>query len=332
MRTNDQVQDQLDKALQANLSVLLEGSHGVGKTSLARSAAAKQGLRLKYFSAATLDPFADLVGIPVPVLDGEVRRIVYLRPEDIHQAQILFFDELNRAHPKVLNAVFEIVQFKSINGERLPHLRAVIGAINPAGAGYQVQDLDPALLDKFEIHIQVRFGPSQEWFVQRFGERLGSALVAWHATDLDDGQRQGVTNRRLEFIGTAIESGIDPKAALPPGVSAPVHLLQARLREDDALVTIEQLVNQPEKYATVVAKDLNVAMRFGQLLPMMNPSQKNTVRDLVLALPSEVLARLKAQTPFVFKKTREAVVRCGNPEDARAFEELLAERLRQITP
>jgi len=53
---------------------------------------------------------------------------------------MLFFDELNRAHPKVLNAVFELVQFRSINGDKLPRLQCVIAAINPPGAGYHVQE------------------------------------------------------------------------------------------------------------------------------------------------------------------------------------------------
>src|SRR5439155_607532 len=67
------------RAVQAGLNVLVEGPHGVGKTSLALDGAAELNLRVKYWSASTLDPF-DLVGIPVPVYkDGVPLRIVYRR-------------------------------------------------------------------------------------------------------------------------------------------------------------------------------------------------------------------------------------------------------------
>lgn len=330
MKTPVDLSNELKKALQAAFNILLEGPYGAGKSSIVLRAADELGLKMQYFSASTLDPFADLVGIPVPVMDEQNRRLVYVRPDYIQGAEVLFFDELNRAHPKVLNAVFEIIQFHSINGEPLPRLRAVVAAINPASAGYHVQELDPALLDRFHLHMQVAFGPNLDWFVTRFGDKLGRALVAWHQTDLDDPQRKSISNRRLEYIGQALLAGIDPAHALPQDITAPLHLLKARLREEESVLTIEQFVAQAEKLAAAVGCDMNVAIRFAQLLPMMNPSQKNRVRDLVLALPAEVLAQLQNQSPFVFKKTREAVARHSSPADARAFEELLNERLQSL--
>jgi MoxR-like ATPase len=328
MSTPTELSRELNRALEAGLNVLLEGPFGVGKSSIVFAVAAELRLRVQYFSASTLDPFADLVGIPVPVLEDAQRRLLYVRPEYIAQAEVLFFDELNRAHPKVLNAVFEIVQFHSINGETLPRLRSVVAAINPASAGYHVQELDPALLDRFHLHLHVAFGPSLDWFVKHLGNKLGRALVAWHQSDLDEAQRKVVTNRRLEYIGRAIQAGVDPAHALPAGATAPMHLLRARLREDDSVLGIEQFVSEPEKYAAALSRDMDMAVRFAQLLPMMNPSQKNRVRDLVLALPREVLAQLESQAPFVFKKTCEAVARHASPADGRAFEQLLQERLR----
>ncbi|HRZ54212.1 MAG TPA: MoxR family ATPase [Candidatus Paceibacterota bacterium] len=318
------------KAVQAGLNVLLEGPYGVGKSSIIFAAAAQLGLRVKYFSAPTLDPFADLVGVPVPVMEDDKHRLLFLRPDFISEAEVLFFDELNRAHPKVINAVLEITQFRAINGEALPRLRSVVAAINPASAGYQVQDLDLSLLDRFHLHLRVAFGPSLDWFIQQFGERLGRALVEWYQADLDDKQRQAITNRRLEYIGRATVAGLDPADALPTEVKAPVHLLKARLREPETVLSIEQFVSDTEKLASAVADDFNVGLRFAQLLPMMKPSQKNRVRDLVLALPAELLAQLQSKTPFVFKKVREAVALYGSPDDARAYEELLTERLQVV--
>jgi len=325
-----QIGQELQKAIAAGLNVLLDGPHGVGKSSIVFEAARELGLNVKYFSASTLDPFADLVGVPVPIIENQARRLVFLRPDYVHQAELLFFDELNRAHPKVLNAVFEIIQFHSVNGESLPRLRSVVAAVNPVGTTYQVQDMDPALLDRFHVHLRVELPPNRDWFIARFGERLGLALVAWHQTDLDNQQREALSNRRLEFIGLAFKAGIDPDLALPPGVTAPVHLLRARLAEGETVLTIEQFIANPEKFASLVTTDLDVALRFAQLLPMMNPNQKNRVRDVLLSLPYEVLASLKKETPFVFKKTCEAVARCGSAEDARAYQQLLNEQLNEL--
>ena len=49
------------------LNVLLVGNHGVGKSAMVLEEAKRQGLKMKYYSSSTLDPWSDLVGIPVPV-------------------------------------------------------------------------------------------------------------------------------------------------------------------------------------------------------------------------------------------------------------------------
>ncbi len=326
MTGNCLIHDLLTKALRAGLNVVLEGRYGSGKSSLALAVTASLNLRLKYFSASTLDPFADLVGIPVPVIEGEKRRIVYLRPEPINSAEVLFFDELNRTHPKVLNAVFELVQFRSINGEKLPNLRCVIAAINPPGAGYHVQEMDPALMDRFHVRLRVTAGPDRAWFVNRFGPKTGHALLDWFETDLDEKQQASISNRRLEYLGLCASSGIDLQYGLPPEAKLPLHLLEARLHAE-AMLNIEDFAGDPNRFSALVPQEPEVAIRFSQLLPMMNPRQLSRVKDIILALPADILGSVQAAAPFVFKKARAAVARFENEPDADAFWQLLQERL-----
>ena len=66
--------------------------------------------------------------------------------------------------------------------------------------------------------------------------------------------------------------------------------------------------------------------------PMMNPRTKNTVKWIVLALPSEVLASLQADTPFVFRHLLQAIRRTESKEEAQAYRDLLNERLNQPLP
>jgi hypothetical protein len=60
-------------------------------------------------------------------------------------------------------------------------------------------------------------------------------------------------------------------------VKLPLHLLEARLRNEDCVLTIEQFVREPNKFVDQVIADPNVAVRFAQLLPMMTPKQKGVV-------------------------------------------------------
>lgn len=60
----------LDFYMEHNLNVLLCGRHGVGKTAMIQAAAERHGLKWKYFSAATMDPWVDFVGVPKEKTEG----------------------------------------------------------------------------------------------------------------------------------------------------------------------------------------------------------------------------------------------------------------------
>ena len=94
---------QLKQYMEANKNILIAGEAGTGKTEMLKAAANELNLKMKYYSSSTLDPFADLVGIPVP--NTSTKLVEYYRPREIDEAQVIFFDELNRADPKTINAV-----------------------------------------------------------------------------------------------------------------------------------------------------------------------------------------------------------------------------------
>src|SRR3990167_6921031 len=105
------LQEKLFKYAENNLNVLLVGVHGIGKSMIVKDLAEKLKLKFKYFSASTMDFFTDLGGLPAPNKDRGC--LEFYRPKDVEEAEFIFFDEINRAHPRVLNAVLEIIQFKS---------------------------------------------------------------------------------------------------------------------------------------------------------------------------------------------------------------------------
>lgn len=328
LKTYSALSQTLTTAIGLGLNILLVGPPGGGKTSCLAKACKELDLRMAYFSTPTLDPFADLVGIPVPQKSGDsYDGIQFLRPKNVTQAEVMFFDELNRATSKVTNAVFEITQFRSINGESLPHLKSVVAAINPPSAGVMTNELDSALIDRFHVILKVDFPPNREWFTAKFGKRLANAVIDWHQVDLDDDQRSLISNRRLDYIAQALQASLDPALVCPPDQPIALHLLVNRLTAISVTWDVEDFVREPARFADLVKTDLEVAQRFADLLPHFRPEQKFRAHGVLLALPAEVLASLKSKHPFVFRQTEQSIQQFGNPADADAFRNLVEERL-----
>jgi hypothetical protein len=57
-------EEKLDFWVKNGLNVLFIGKHGVGKTSMVKSAYERNDLKWLYFSAATMDPWVDFIGVP----------------------------------------------------------------------------------------------------------------------------------------------------------------------------------------------------------------------------------------------------------------------------
>lgn len=169
--------NKVQEYMKNDLNVLISGQAGTGKTEIVLKAAENLGLKVKYYSASTLDPYTDLIGIPVP--QNETRTVDFYRPKEIDEADVVFFDEMNRADDKVLNTIFELIQFRSINGEKLPKLRCAISAINPNDGNYTVEDLDMALVDRFDTYLQSEPNIDLPYFKAKFGKDMAMAVQKW---------------------------------------------------------------------------------------------------------------------------------------------------------
>ena len=281
------------------LNTLLVGSHGVGKTLLTLEEAENMGLTMKYYSSATLDPWSDLVGIPVPVDTNGSKQLRFIRPADVEDAEILFFDELNRAHPKTINAILEAIQFHSINGVPLPRLKMVWAAINPPDDIYSVNELDPVVIDRFHVHLQIKAEPSVGYYIEKAGiaPNIAKALVMWWQRDLDDNLRQMISPRRLEYMGQSYSKGLDLRYLVPTTVKAPLQYLIRRIEGKLLLpfeLTRQTLVDKQKDILSEMESNIDLMLAVQERLlawPDIVPKCVNSF----LAMTSELQAQLMAK-------------------------------------
>lgn len=193
--------EKLDFWIQNNLNVLFVGHYGAGKTTRILEAFQRQKLKFKYFSAATMDPWCDFIGVPKVITDERGPYLDYVLPRDLRDDTIeaIYMDEFNRSHKKVRNAVMELLQFKSINGRKFNNLRIIWAAINPEDEGdYQVEALDKAQKDRFQVQIAIPYEPKLAFFVSKFDSRQAKAAISWWQALTPD-QQMEVSPRRLEY-------------------------------------------------------------------------------------------------------------------------------------
>jgi len=279
-----------------NLNVLLIGSHGIGKTENVKAVAKQLNLKFKYYSASTLDPFADIVGIPVP--DKENRTLNFFRPKDLEDAEFIMFDELNRAHPRVLNAVLEIIQFKTVNGTALKNLKMIWAAVNPPGEDYQVEELDPALVDRFHIFIKMKPEINVRYLSSVMPETLVRTLKDWWEHSLGDEQRKIFTPRRVEYLGMLIDKNIPWRDCFPQGHTFPIDDLSKKLRimnkeeEEEVAVNKENLLKNPELFKEKVKSNPEYAISVVEYLMSFSEDQLFLCRDVLEAMPKELIFKI----------------------------------------
>lgn len=208
----------LDFWVANNYNVLINGLHGVGKTETVRELFNRHfNGNWRYFSAPTMDPWVDFVGVPRertdPITGATYLDMLRSKEFEDDTVEALFFDEINRAPPKVLNAIMELIQFKSINGRKFKNLKMIWAARNPEGDDYAVETLDRAHEDRFHIHVFFPYAVSIPFFTKRYGT-MGQVACDWW-NRLDDEKKLEVSPRRLEVALDVFSKGGDIEYVLP---------------------------------------------------------------------------------------------------------------------
>ncbi len=199
-------------ATPAAQNIMLVGRHGIGKSEILTHYFEQRHMRVVALFLGQMSDPGDLIGLPRPMQsDGEktIGRTVFMPPywwPEEDQPIVLFLDELNRARPEVLQTIMDLALNRKLAGRALPAGSRVIAAVN-AGEEYQVTDLDPALVSRFNIY---QFQPTAaEWLLwaeqNKLDYRVRQFLQAepiW--LDGNEGQKEG--------IDTGLEKSPDRRA------------------------------------------------------------------------------------------------------------------------
>jgi MoxR-like ATPase len=154
----------LPTLLKNNIVPFTWGNQGIGKTQSIAQVAAQAGIGFVHLHLATQE-VGDLVGLLMIQADGTVK---HARPEwfPTEGEGIIFLDELNRAHPDVIQAMFSFITSKTIHTHKLPDGWKIVAAGNYQSDQFNVTDTsDAAWMSRF-CHIELQ--PT----VQEFTEAL----------------------------------------------------------------------------------------------------------------------------------------------------------------
>jgi hypothetical protein len=175
----------LEKNEKKKNTILIEGTAGIGKTSIVEQVAQKNGLAFAKINLAQVDDAGEISGFPIrefetkegqwlnekhlegmqeqPNLTGRTRT-TYCRPHWVPENEtggILLLDDFTRAPQHIMQACMELVDKQENLGWKLPKDWHIFITSNPADGDYFVTELDTAQATRF-IKVKLKFD-IQDW-------------------------------------------------------------------------------------------------------------------------------------------------------------------------
>lgn len=176
----------------AEQNIMLVGKHGIGKSRILEDYFTQKNAKVVTLFLGQMSDPGDLIGLPEKNIEtGKTDFMLpYWFPIDGNPV-VLFLDELNRARPEVLQTIMDLTLNRKLAGKSLPEGSRIISAVNN-GNEYQLTDLDPALVSRFNIY---NFEPTvEDWLGWAQNSGIDHRIISFisenpellDATDLDN--------------------------------------------------------------------------------------------------------------------------------------------------
>lgn len=310
-----------------NFNVLLSGRHGVGKTEIIKKVFTEEfGDKWAYFSASTMDAWVDFIGVPKAVKREDGKTVLDLiRPARFadDEVEALFFDEYNRSPVKVRNAVMELIQFKSINGRKFKNLKVIWAAVNPFSeeGTYDVEEIDPAQLDRFPIKIDMPYKLERSYFNKKHGA-LAKPFMQWWTQHTDE-IKYKISPRLLDQSIEIYKVGGDLKHVFP--VESNVNQLIKEIKsisiDDEWKQVVKMTANDKEvffsnlsnvqKFESFILSDLDKYIDYiseDYVVNQINLKNKEWLTTLLVnekSISKELKKEIESLKNITFKETLE---------------------------
>lgn len=312
-------------------NIMLTGRHGIGKSQILTKYFESQGVTVKTLFLGQMSDPGDLLGLPNK--DEETGKTTFMPPYWFPidgKPIVLFLDELNRARPEILQTVMDLVLNRKLAGRPLPEGSRIISACND-GDEYQLTDLDPALVSRFNIYT---FRPSvEEWLLWAEREGLDERIISFISANPDMLDRSGDTKedqglekdpdrRAWEKVARLLENNQNPIAVHQKIVAGIVGIQAASqlflsFRKDDltpeaVLTDFKSAKKKFDKYELHQFSLLNEA-----LARFFETDKSATIERVVIC------QNLKAYHDYLLKNNREAYAHFVSLIDGTGYKQML---------
>jgi len=318
MRLHD-IKQSLPYFFKAGVVPCVWGKHGIGKSQIFRQYAEENGLTFVDIRLGQLE-VGDLLGLP-EIVDGTNGKITaYATPDWLEVAKsgncLILWDELNRARPDVLQAIFQAVLDFQYHGVKFAPTTYQAVACNPNSIEYQVTELDAALMSRF-CHIKATPSNS-EWidyaentkhhdsvidFIKQYPNMLGNESVNYNL-DIKPNSRSWTMLSRImstkpsEELLTEMAAGLIGLAATTNFIES-LHEFEKPIHAVDVFDNWSEVRGKVKKFSEPkgarvdllkIAADeiIKIVHNLAKDNQDINPKRKKNVIEFIKTVPREL--------------------------------------------
>ncbi len=312
-------------------NIMLTGRHGIGKSQILTRYFKSKGIPVKTLFLGQMSDPGDLLGLPNK--DEKTGKTVFMPPYWFPvdgQPIVLFLDEINRARPEILQTVMDLVLNRKLAGRDLPEGSRIIAAGND-GEEYQLTDLDPALVSRFNIYT---FRPTvEDWLLWATRTGLDERILNFISanpelldrsadTKEDQGLDKDPDRRAWEKVARLMENIPNPMPVHQKvvagiiGVHAATQLFLS-FRKDD-LSPIDLLTDFKKAKKSLDKYELHQLSLLNDALARFFETDKADTLDREM-----VRKNLKAYHDYLLKNNREAYAHFVSLIDGTGYKKML---------
>lgn len=284
---------------------LFVSAPGLGKTEITQQWAKGKGMKSIVMTLSSYDP-PDFKGFPITQVVNGRQRLSFATPDfwpDDGEG-VIILEELNRSPTSIMQCILSLTDARrGFDGYVLPKGWIVVGCINPEGVEYDVNAMDPALKDRFEIY-QVTYDKENFLSYMKSSE--------WHK-DLVNFVESGCWNYLLP---EEVKNVPGAKYVAPRTMSKVNAVIQSGFELDDEML----------HYSTALGA--NVAKDFFNFRHNESPVFYN---DLVTRLEPSLMKLKRFSEPSNFKNGMVSLTIKDIVDNGMISDELLVEVVKAIS-